>query len=212
MTMYQFDDETSRTDGTAIALAAMRRGDVIGLNADSSYALATDAFSPRGLKTIRSLKGRADLITPILIGRVINLEGILTKVTPEMHLLMEAFWPGPLTFLATPQPSLAWEATRDAISVRMPSNEWTRELAYELGPMVAVAASRGSHAAPTTATQGSEIWGSDVPIWLNSGAAHSDLQSTVIDVRSDRPNIVRLGSLTASTLRGVVPGITMIAN
>jgi tRNA A37 threonylcarbamoyladenosine synthetase subunit TsaC/SUA5/YrdC len=78
--------------------------------------------------------------------------------------------------------------------------------------MVAVAASRGSHAAPTTATQGSEIWGSDVPLWLNSGAAHSDLQSTVIDVRSDRPNIVRLGSLTASTLRGVVPGITMIAN
>ena len=65
--------------------------------------------------------------------------------------------------------------------------------------------------APTSATQAAEIWGSEVPLWLASGMADPALQSTVLDCRGERLNIVRLGSLTASNLRQIVPSITMIS-
>ena len=212
MTLFHHDDPAMREEGTAVALAGMRRGEVVGLNADSAYALAADAFSTRGVLGVQELKGRGDFATAILIGRETTLDGIVENVTDDMRKLMAAFWPGSLTFLARPQRTLAWAANRDSISVRIPANEWTREIAAELGPMVAVAASRGAHKAPTTATQAAEIWGSDVSHWLESGMADADLKSTVVDCRAERLNIVRLGSLSASNLRQVVPSITMISN
>ena len=212
MTLFHHDDAASREEGTAVALAGLRRGDVVGLHADSSYALAADAFSSRGVLTVQELKGRGDFATAILIGREMAVDGIVENVTEDMRKLMAAFWPGGLTFLARPQRTLAWAANRDSISVRLPSNEWTREIAAEIGPMVAVAASRGAHKAPTTATQAAEIWGSDVPHWLDAGMADFEKKSTVVDCRGDRLNIVRLGCLSASNLRQVVPGITMIAS
>jgi tRNA A37 threonylcarbamoyladenosine synthetase subunit TsaC/SUA5/YrdC len=60
--------------------------------------------------------------------------------------------------------------------------------------------------------QGAEVWGSDVENWLDSGFAETDLLSTIIDFRSSKPNIVRLGALSASKLRQVVPAISMIAH
>jgi tRNA threonylcarbamoyl adenosine modification protein (Sua5/YciO/YrdC/YwlC family) len=190
----------------------MRRGDVVGLNADSAYALATDAFSARGVASVQALKGNGGFATAVLVGRTVTLEGIVENVTDEMRSLVEAFWPGPLTILARPNRTLAWAANSQAVSVRMPTNEWTREIASELGPMIAIAGSRGSHKAPTSATQAAEIWGSDVPDWLSSGMANPEQVSTVVDFRGTKPNIVRLGALTASNLRQVVPSITMIAS
>ena len=212
MTIYLYDDAAAREEGTALALAGMRRGDVVGMHGDSAYVLAADAFSTRGVEMIHDLKGRGDFATAVLIGRETAIDGIVENVTADMRLLMDAFWPGPLTFLARPQRTLAWAANRDAISVRLPSNERTRSIAAELGPMVAVAASRGAHKAPTTATQAEEIWGSDVSVWLGSGVADPAQQSTVLDCRSERMNIVRLGALSSSNLRQVVPSITMISN
>lgn len=191
-------------------LAGLRAGEVWGLNADSSYALCADAFSPLGVNRIRELKGRGELITPILIGREVNLDGIAEQVTEEMRRLIAAFWPGPLTLLLRPQPTLAWAATPSAISVRMPVYEHTRALCHELGPMVAVGAARGGPA-PTTVEQASALWGSDVRNWVDGGQANADDVSTVLDFRGPKPNIVRLGRLGAAELRAVVPGITMLA-
>jgi len=212
MTVFQAEDATERADGTQLALAGMRRGDVFGLNADSAYALATDAFSLRGVQRIDVLKKNATFATPVLVGRPQMIEGIVADVTDDMRKLIDAFWPGRLTLLVRPSQTLAWGGNRGAIAVRMPTDEWTREIAGEIGALVAVAASRGAHKVPTTATQAAEIWGSEVPHWLASGSADPELLSTVIDFRGSRPNITRLGTLTASNIRGVLPTVTMIAH
>ena len=94
----------------------------------------------------------------------------------------------------------------------MPSNEWTREVISSLGPTVAVAATRSGTKAPTSAIQAAELWGSDAENWLDSGLANLDQVSTIIDFRGSKPNIVRLGALSASKLRQVVPAISMIAD
>ena len=211
MPIFHVGDADSRTQGKRLAISGMRAGEIWGLNSDSSYALATDAFSA-GVEKIRNLKKQENFMTPVLIGRPETLVGVVSKVTEEMQILMEAFWPGPLSFIAKPNQTLAWSGSNDAITVRMPKCEWTLEVISALGPTVAVAASRGSNKAPTSAIQGAEIWGSDVDNWLDSGLADKDLVSTIIDFRGSKPNIVRLGALSASKLRQVVPAISMIAD
>lgn len=211
MPIYRLGDADARAQGTRAAIAGMRAGEVWGLNSDSSYALMSDAFSV-GVERIRNLKKQENFMTPILIGRPETLVGVVNKVTEEMQLLMDAFWPGPLSFVAKPNQTLAWSGTSDGITVRMPANEWTREIINSLGPTVAVAANKNGSKAPTSALQAAEVWGSDVENWLDSGLANSDLVSTIIDFRGTKPNIVRLGALSASKLRQVVPAISMIAD
>ncbi len=208
MTMFTPED---RATATNVVVTAMRAGEVVGFNADSSYALATDAFSAIGINKIFDLKDRRDAITPILIGRSAVLDGILLSFNDDMRTLIDAFWPGPLTIIAKPQPTLAWNASSDAISVRMPEDEWTREVVTEIGMVMAVAATRGSHSAPTTATQASELWGSDVRHWLNTGEAYPESLSTIVDFRGAKPNIVRLGALSHADLRRVLPSVTMVS-
>lgn len=211
MPIYQIGDADSHAQGTRAAIAGMRAGEVWGLNSDSSYALMSDAFSI-GVERIRKLKKQENFMTPVLIGRAETLVGVVNKVTEEMQMLMDAFWPGPLSFIARPNQTLAWSGSNDAITVRMPSNEWTREVISSLGPTVAVAATRSGTKAPTSAIQAAELWGSDAENWLDSGLANLDQVSTIIDFRGSKPNIVRLGALSASKLRQVVPAISMIAD
>ncbi len=211
MPIFQLGDADSRAQGTRAAIAGMRAGEVWGINSDSSYALASDAFSI-GVERIRAMKKQEKFMTPILIGRPETLAGVVSKVTEEMQMFMDAFWPGPLSFIAKPNPTLAWSGSTDAITVRMPANEWTREIVSAIGPTVAVAATRSSSKAPTSAIQAAELWGSDVENWLDSGLADLDQVSTIIDFRGTKPNIVRLGALSTSKLRGVVPAISMIAD
>ena len=210
MTIHVFD-ESNQDALTGKIVAEMRTGSVWGVNADSAYAIATDAFSFKGLRKVQQLKGRSSTITPVLIARPETLEALVAKLIPGIKLLTEAFWPGALTIVAKPNPSLAWAASADAISLRMPANEQTRDLVWGLGPMVAIAASRGQHPAPTTALQAEEIWGSDVPDWVDSGPADPEQVSTVVDFRGFMPNIVRLGCIPAKDLRAVLPSVTMIS-
>lgn len=211
MTIWQFDEE-NREELLRRIVADLRAGEVWGLQADSAYALVADAFSFKGVRRIQELKQQKNLITPVLIGRAVTLQGLVASVTPSMQTLIDAYWPGPLTVVAKPNPSLAWAASVDAVSVRMPVNEDLRDLAWALGPIVAVGASRGSHPAPTTAAQAAEIWGSDVENWVDSGPANSEVASTVLDFRGRMPNVIRLGVLTAKEMRVHVPSITMLAN
>jgi L-threonylcarbamoyladenylate synthase len=210
MTIHEVTEE-NQAELISRIVAEMRAGSIWGLGADSAYALCGDAFSPRALRTIIELRNKGEFVTPILIGREINLDGIVDGISDDVRALIKEFWPGPLTLLATPQPMLAWDATRDAISIRMPADDFTRAVAYELGPMVAVAASRGTRSAPTTAIQAAETWGSDVPNWVNRGELDSSLVSTVLDIRGTKPNIVRLGAISKAQLREVAPSVTMIA-
>ena len=210
MTYHVIDDE-NREEITKQVVAELRAGEIWGLNADSAYSLVADAFHFKGVRALQELKGSRNLITPILIGRPTTLEGLVAEVTPSMKTLIDEFWPGPLTIVARPNPSLAWAASTDAISVRLPACEDTRELAWALGPMVAIAASRDQHPAPLTVSAAAGIWWGKVENWVDSGTADPAQVSTVVDFRGLMPNVIRLGAVSAKELRVHVPSVTMLS-
>jgi tRNA threonylcarbamoyl adenosine modification protein (Sua5/YciO/YrdC/YwlC family) len=194
----------------AKTVLSLRAGEIVGVNADSSYALLADAFSHSAVPRIQNLKKSAGFISPIMIGRASTLEG-LAEVTSEMQVLIDAFWPGNLTLLLKPVPSLLWKASKDAISVRMPRDHFTLKLLENLGPAYVVSANAPGRKQPTTAAQAANTWGSDVKEWFDTGAIEKPEPSTIIDMREGKANITRLGSLSLAEIRKVLPSVTMVA-
>lgn len=194
----------------AETVLSLRSGDIIGVNADSSYALLADAFSQSAVARIQQLKKASAFISPILIGRAGTLQG-LAVVSPDVQKVIDAFWPGNLTLVLEPMPSLAWRASKDAISVRMPQDAFLLKLLEQLGPAYVVAANMKGGKIPTTAGQAAGNWGSEVKEWFDSGVIEHPQQSTILDMREGKANIARLGTLSLSEIRSVLPSVTMLA-
>jgi tRNA threonylcarbamoyl adenosine modification protein (Sua5/YciO/YrdC/YwlC family) len=210
MNITDVNDIENIDEVIAKTVLSLRAGEIIGVNADSSYALLADAFSHTAVPRIQNLKKSAGFVSPIMIGRASTLEG-LAEVTSDMQVLIDAFWPGNLTLLLKPVPSLLWKASKDAISVRIPSDEFTLKLLENLGPAYVVSANAPGSKQPTTAAQAANTWGSDVKVWFDTGVIEKPKPSTIIDMREGKANITRLGSLSLAEIRKVLPSVTMVA-
>lgn len=202
---YVGSDAQQRAAGTTHAVAAARRGEPVLLHADSAYALCTDAFSERGVAQLRTLKGSPQMSVPVLIGEIDVIDGLLALPGPAgqaARTLIRACWPGPLTIVGQPHASLMWAAGGNGtVAVRMPLHPWTLEVVRTLGPTACVGAGRAGQPAPTTADAAADMWGEDVHVLLDGGAAPANQASTVVDVSGAEWRIVREGAFSADYLR-----------
>lgn len=212
-------DGAHREQAVTAALAAVRRGDVVLLPTETVYALATDAFSARGVRAVRDAKGyEADAPLPVMVGSRTTVPGIAARVGDDALALMDAFWPGPLTLLLQPQPTLAWDLPPDApLAVRMPLHPVAVALLSRSGPLVVTAANLPGLPPPSTVDDALLQLG-DVPVLaldagdltagdLAAGESAEDaaVLSTIVDVTGAVPRVVRWGAVDAARLARVCP-------
>lgn len=202
-------DGAYRERAVAAAVAAVRRGDLVIVPTESVYAVATDAFSRRGVAALREAKGYdTEDPVPVMVGSRSTLTGIAARVPDEARALIEAFWPGSLTLLLPPQPTLAWDLTANApLAVRMPLHPLTLALLRQSGPLVATSANQRGLPAPTTVDEAIDQLGDDVSLALDAGdlTDPESLPSTVVDVTSAVPRVVRIGTISMERLLRVCP-------
>jgi tRNA threonylcarbamoyl adenosine modification protein (Sua5/YciO/YrdC/YwlC family) len=201
-------DGQHREQAVATALAAVRRGDLVLIPTESSYALATDAFSARGSAAMRAAKG-SDPSTPlpVLVGARATVAGIALRVPDAATALIDAFWPGPLTLLLHPAPTLAWDQPEGApLAVRMPMHPVALALLARSGPLVAIAANAPGHDAPATVDDALEQLGEVAALAMDAGPLEPGPPSTIVDVREDA-RIVRRGELDAERIVRVWPSV-----
>lgn len=178
---------------------------------ESVYAVATDAFSARGVAAMREIKGTdAGVPLPVMVGRRSTVSGIAARVSSQAQSLMDAFWPGPLTLLLTPQPSLAWDLTSEApVAVRMPLHPLALALLVRTGPLVVTTANVPGLVAPVDVDDALAQLGEGVAVALDAGSLLDEaaLPSSVVDASGDRPVVVRLGALSIEQLRRICPDV-----
>ncbi len=199
-----------RERAIAAAVSAVKRGDLILLPTESAYALVTDPFSARGVAALRAAKGQThDSPLSLMVPSAATVAGIAAGVTAPVNALMQAFWPGPLTLLLRPQPTLAWDLSPDLpIAVRMPLHPVMLAVLDRCGPLAVTTANAPGLAAPLTIESAVEQLGECASLALDAGELEATpLPSTVLDMSSLDPTIVRLGSLSVSQLQQVAPGI-----
>jgi L-threonylcarbamoyladenylate synthase len=201
-------DERGR--GIAAAVEAVQRGDLIVLPTDTVYGIGADAFKDWAVTSLQNAKGRGrDHPPPVLVGSRHTVDGLVYSVPATARDLMEAFWPGALTIVMEHAASLQWDLgdTGGTVAVRMPLHPVALEVLREVGPMAVSSANKHGQPAAVTAHDAREQLGYAVSVYLEAGACPDPVASTIVDMTSERPRILRAGAIPVEKLRDVVPDI-----
>lgn len=199
----------STPDTAAIdaAVAALRRGDVVGLPTETVYGLAADARNDEAVRRVFALKGRpADHPLIVHLPGADAVDGWARDVPERAQRLMAAFWPGPLT-LILPRGRFASDTVtggQDTVGLRVPSHPLAQAVLQRFdGGLAAPSANRFGRTSPTTAQHVRDEFGETVPVVLDGGECDVGIESTIVDCSGDALRVLRPGMITAAALEAV---------
>ncbi|HEU0087692.1 MAG TPA: L-threonylcarbamoyladenylate synthase [Pseudonocardiaceae bacterium] len=210
-TVYDCAQPDTRAAGLAAAAGAVRAGQLVVLPTDTVYGLGCDAFSALAVRGLLDAKGRGrDMPVPVLVGSWSTVDGLVLGVPAQARQLIEAFWPGGLSLVLPHAPSLAWDLgdTRGTVMLRMPLHPVALELLRDVGPMAVSSANRSGQPPAVRVEQARAQLAERVAVYLDGGSCGEPMASTIIDLTSDQPVLLREGAVTAAEI-GEVLGLTV---
>jgi tRNA threonylcarbamoyl adenosine modification protein (Sua5/YciO/YrdC/YwlC family) len=208
--VYDCDNPEERSAGITAAAAAVRRGELVVLPTDTVYGVGADAFSPAAVGALLAAKGRGrDMPAPVLVASTTMLSGVVDDVDDRALALAERFWPGALSLVLRHPAHLAWDLgeTRGTVMVRQPDNAVALDLIARTGPLATSSANRSGHPPATTMLDARLQLGAAVAVYLDGGPCAGSVPSTIVDLTSEQPRVLRLGSLQLDELREALPDL-----
>lgn len=219
--------ETKLLNGTnkeAIAEASkiLQNGGLVAFPTETVYGLGADALNADAAAKIYAAKGRPSdnpLIVHIAdtdaVEKLADLE-TMNRTHPDMvkkaHMLMEAFWPGPLTIIF-PKLAIVPDGTTGGlptVAIRMPSHPIAQELIRTSGVSIAApSANTSGRPSPTTAQHVWEDMDGRIEMILDGGAVGIGIESTIVDMTGTIPTILRPGFITKAMLSEIVGDVTI---
>ena len=186
----------------------LKRGGLVAFPTETVYGLGGDGLNPLSSKKIYAAKGRpSDNPLIIHIWRLDDLPVIAADIPESAWKLAETFWPGPLTMIFNKTEIVPHETTGglDTVAVRFPSNKIAQELIRAGGGFIAApSANRSGRPSPTLAKYCREDLDGRVDMIIDGGQVGIGLESTIIDLTGDHPEILRPGYITEEMLRQVL--------
>lgn len=194
------------------AAALLRAGQVCAFPTETVYGLGADARSAQAVARIYALKGRPATNPLIVHVRDIAEAQALAAAFPALALsLARRFWPGPLTLVVPRGPDIpaVVSAGLATVALRVPAHPVALQLLQRAGlPVAAPSANRSEGLSPTCAAHVARGL-PGVPLVLDGGPCRLGIESTVVDVSTDVPVLLRPGALSLYELRQIVPGIRL---
>ena len=180
------------------------RGGVIAYPTDTYYGLGADPKNPVAVKRLFEIKGRkVDQPILLLIAKADDVKMWTAEINPASEHLMEKFWPGPLTLVFKARTDVLRELTAGTgtIGLRVPGNEVTRSLLNFLGiALTGTSANVSGGSSPQTAEDAAASLGDTVDLILDGGRTAGGRPSTVVDVSTGQPSVLREGALRLKDL------------
>ncbi|MET0426431.1 MAG: L-threonylcarbamoyladenylate synthase [Actinoplanes sp.] len=205
--------EIVRPDPAGIERAArlLRAGSVVAFPTETVYGLGANALSEPAVAEIYRLKGRPSW-NPLIVhvADVAAARDLAASWPSAADDLAARFWPGPLTLVVRKHLGLAVAgAADDTIAIRIPAHEVALNLLVATGlPLAAPSANRSESISPTTAEHVVRSL-PDVPLVLDGGPASWGIESTVLDLTTAMPKLLRPGALALRALREVTGPIAL---
>ena len=170
---------------------------LIALPTESFYGLAVAPFDEQALARLRQVKGRSEgKPILVLIGDRPQLGPFVRSIPPAATILMNAFWPGPLTivFPAALGLSDAVTARSGSVGIRLSAWQPLIDLLCRVGPVTGTSANPEGIPPPRTAEEVQRNLGDVLDLIIDAGPTPGGQPSTVIDVRGPI-RIIRDGSI-----------------
>ena len=195
--------------GTLIrAVAILRAGGLVAFPTETVYGLGADATNAQAVQGIFAAKGRPS--TNPLICHVPDAQvaqRYSREWPPAAVQLSDAFWPGPLTLVLPKTGEVPHDVTagRDTVALRAPNHPLTLMLLRILDrPLAGPSANKSSHISPTTAQHVRDELGDEIDMILDGGPCDVGIESTVLDLASPRPTILRPGGVTREQIEALI--------
>jgi len=193
------------------AAALLRAGEVVVFPTETVYGLGADVLQTSAVERIFAAKGRP-FSDPLIvhIADEATLEQLTISIPAQARQLAKAFWPGPLTLILPHSPLVPKLVTAglETVAIRMPRHHVALELIRAVGsPIAAPSANRFMHVSPTTAQHVLADLNGRVPLILDAGPCEVGVESTVLDLCSRVPTILRPGGISLEALRTVLPEV-----
>ncbi|MGI6733635.1 MAG: L-threonylcarbamoyladenylate synthase [Anaerovoracaceae bacterium] len=186
------------------AAKALRNGGLVAFPTETVYGLGADALNPEAVRSIYLAKGRpSDNPIIVHIADLSALESLVPAISPEVKILAERFWPGPLTMVLPKLPQVPHVTTGGlpTVAVRMPDNPIALELIRQCGcPIAAPSANISGRPSPTKGDHVVQDLMGKADIIIKSHDCKVGIESTVLDLTGPVPTILRPGILTPEQL------------
>lgn len=193
------------------AVKLLKNGELVAFPTETVYGLGGDALDETAAKRIYEAKGRpSDNPLIVHIASVTALEVLACEVPESAYQLAEEFWPGPLTMILKKSDLVPYSTTGglDTIAIRMPSHPVAKRLIEESQVYIAApSANVSGRPSPTTAGHVIEDMQGRIAMIIDGGSAKIGLESTIVDLVSGRPLILRPGYITKKKLEKILPTI-----
>lgn len=190
------------------AVNAIQKGHLVAFPTETVYGLGANAFNDKAVNKVYAAKGRPS-DNPLIV-HVSDLDqvGRFAQVNEWAGSLMKSFWPGPLTIILPVIPGTVSETVTgglQTVAVRMPDNDLTRQLIREAdAPLVGPSANTSGKPSPTTARHVYHDLHNKIAGILDDGATKIGVESTVIDLSTTRPAILRPGKITPEQIEAIL--------
>ena len=196
--------------------AALRRaaeilmaGGLVAFPTDTVYGVGAHALQPQAVERLYAAKRRPrERAIPLLLARADELEDVTQHVPEIAWRLVERFWPGALSLVLFKAPAILDVVTAGgpSVAVRLPAHPLTRELIAALGaPLATTSANLSGQPSPVTAQEVADQLAGRIELIVDGGLCPGGQPSTVLDLTTDPPRILRPGPVSTEALRALIP-------
>ena len=202
--------DENKIDATLIKEAGdiIKKGGLVAFPTETVYGLGGNALNPASSKKIYEAKGRpSDNPLIVHIYRLEDLGKIAKNVSDKAKKVMDAFWPGPLTLIFEKTDVVPRETTGglDTVAVRFPIHPTAMAFIEAAGGFVAApSANLSGRPSPTLAKYVCEDLNGRVDMIIDGGNIPIGLESTIVDMTSEIPMILRPGFVSKEMLEEVL--------
>ena len=186
----------------------LKKGGLVAFPTETVYGLGANALDEDAAAKIYAAKGRpSDNPLIIHITKRESLDTIVTSVSKTAEKLMEAFWPGPMTLIFPKKEIVPYGITGglETVAVRMPSHPVALAVVEAGGGFIAApSANTSGKPSPTRAEHVWEDFEGKIDMILDGGEVDIGLESTIVDVTTEVPIILRPGYVSQQMLNEVV--------
>ena len=195
------------------AASIIQNGGIVAFPTETVYGLGGDALNPESSAKIYEAKGRpSDNPLIVHIADIDKLPAIVSDIPKEAKALTERFWPGPLTIILGKSDIVPYKTTGglDTVAVRYPSDPVAQAFIRASGGYIAApSANLSGKPSPTVGKYVIQDLDGRVDMIITGDDSVIGLESTIVDMTSDKPMILRPGYITYEELKEVIPEVCM---
>ncbi|HHX23028.1 MAG: L-threonylcarbamoyladenylate synthase [Tepidanaerobacteraceae bacterium] len=186
----------------------IREGGLVAFPTETVYGLGGNALDEKVARKIYAAKGRPqDNPLIVHIYSVSQLDMLVKEIPKKAAILMDKFWPGPLTIIFNKKDSVPHGTTGglDTVAIRMPDHSVALKLIEEAGvPIAAPSANISGRPSPVCASDVAEDLSGRIDMILDGGSASVGVESTVLDISEEVPMILRPGGVNREDLEMIL--------